>query len=116
MALSKTHRTRWTARPSCGDCFDSDAVDGRGTAHHWAREIRALGHDVRLVLASYVKPYAKRGKTDTADAKAICEVGASGAFPGIPCCGPRSRRAPCWRVWHGRACGACREGGPSLCG
>jgi transposase len=38
------------------------------------REITALGHEVRLLPASYVKPYVKRGKTDAADAKAICEA------------------------------------------
>ncbi len=45
-----------------------------GTAHYWAREIRALGHDVRLTPASYVKLYVKRGKTDAADAEAIYEA------------------------------------------
>lgn len=43
-------------------------------AHHWARELAALGHEVRLMPASYVKPYVKRGKTDRADAEAICEA------------------------------------------
>ena len=49
-------------------------IEAFGTSHHWAREIRALGHDVRLMPASYVKPYVKRGKTDAADAEAICEA------------------------------------------
>lgn len=49
-------------------------VEARGTADHWAREIRTLGHEVRLMPASYVKPYVKRGKTDAADAEAICEA------------------------------------------
>jgi transposase len=39
-----------------------------------AREITALGHEVRLMPTSYVKPYVKRGKTDAADAEAICEA------------------------------------------
>ncbi|MGA8853590.1 MAG: IS110 family transposase [Christiangramia sp.] len=43
-------------------------------AHHWARELSALGHEVRLMPAAYVKPYVKRGKTDRADAEAICEA------------------------------------------
>jgi transposase len=43
-------------------------------AHHWAREVSALGHEVRLMPAAYVKPYVKRGKTDRADAEAICEA------------------------------------------
>jgi transposase len=49
-------------------------IEACGTAHHWAREIRALGHKVRLIPAAYVKPYVKRGKTDAADAEAICEA------------------------------------------
>ena len=44
------------------------------TAHHWAREIGALGHEVRLMPARYVKAYVKRNKNDAADAQAICEA------------------------------------------
>jgi len=43
-------------------------------AHFWARELSALGHEVRIMPPSYVKPYVKRGKTDAADAEAICEA------------------------------------------
>ena len=43
-------------------------IEACGTAHYWARQIRALGHEVRLMPASYMKPYVKRGKTDAADA------------------------------------------------
>ena len=49
-------------------------IEACSTAHHWAHEITALGHQVRLMPASYVKPYVKRGKTDAADAEAICEA------------------------------------------
>jgi transposase len=49
-------------------------IDACGTAHHCARKIRALGHEVRLMPASYVKAYVKRGKTDAADAEAVCEA------------------------------------------
>ena len=49
-------------------------MEACGSAHHWGREIRNLGHNVRLMPASYVKPYVKRGKTDAADAEAICEA------------------------------------------
>ena len=49
-------------------------MEACGTAHHWAREIAALGHTVKLMPAAYVKPYVKRGKTDAADAEAICEA------------------------------------------
>jgi transposase len=49
-------------------------IEACGTAHPWAREIRKLGHKVRLMPASCVKPYVQRGKTDAADAEAICEA------------------------------------------
>ena len=49
-------------------------MEACATSHHWARELKALGHDVRLMPASYVKPYVKRNKNDAADAAAICEA------------------------------------------
>jgi len=47
-------------------------MEACGGAHHWARELMRLGHDVRLIPPSYVKPFVWRGKTDSADAEAIC--------------------------------------------
>ena len=52
----------------------SVGMEACATAHFWARELRALGHDVRLMPAQYVKAYLKRGKNDAADAAAICEA------------------------------------------
>jgi transposase len=49
-------------------------IEACATAHHWARELTALGHNVRLMPPSYVKPYVKRNKTDAADAEAIAEA------------------------------------------
>lgn len=49
-------------------------IEACATAHYWARELRALGHEVRLMPPAYVKPYIKRGKNDAADAEAICEA------------------------------------------
>jgi transposase len=49
-------------------------MEACATAHHWAREITALGHEVRLMPPRYVKPYVKRNKNDAADAEAICEA------------------------------------------
>ena len=49
-------------------------LEACGGSHYWAREIAALGHDVRLIPPVYVKPYVKRGKTDAADAEAISEA------------------------------------------
>jgi len=50
------------------------AMEACGSAHHWARELTALGHEVRLIPPQYVKPYVKRGKNDRNDAEAICEA------------------------------------------
>ena len=49
-------------------------IEACATAHHWARELSRLGHQVKLIPPSYVKAYVKRGKTDAADAEAICEA------------------------------------------
>ena len=49
-------------------------IEACGTGHYWAREITVLGHQAKLMPASYVKPYVKRGKTDATDAEAICEA------------------------------------------
>ena len=49
-------------------------MEACATAHHWARELMELGHDVRLMPPAYVKPYVRRGKNDAADAAAICEA------------------------------------------
>jgi transposase len=49
-------------------------MEACATAHHWAREITALGHKVKLMPAHYVKAYVKRGKSDAAEAEAICEA------------------------------------------
>lgn len=49
-------------------------VEACGTAHHWARTLVAMGHEVRLIPPSYVKAYVKRGKSDALDAEAICEA------------------------------------------
>ncbi len=49
-------------------------VEACATAHHWARTLMAMGHEVRLMPPSYVKGYVKRGKSDALDAEAICEA------------------------------------------
>ncbi len=49
-------------------------IEACGAAHHWARELTALGHQVVLLPPQYVKPYVKRNKNDAADAEAICEA------------------------------------------
>jgi transposase len=49
-------------------------IEACASAHHWSRQLQALGHTVRLMPPSYVKPYVKRQKNDATDAKAICEA------------------------------------------
>lgn len=49
-------------------------LEACGSAHYWGRELSRLGHQVRLIPPSYVKPYVKRQKNDMADAEAICEA------------------------------------------
>ena len=49
-------------------------MEACGSAHYWARELRAMGHDVRLMPPAYVKPYVKRGKNDALDAAAVGEA------------------------------------------
>lgn len=49
-------------------------IEACGSAHHWARKLATLGHDVRLIAPQFVKPYVKSNKTDAADAQAICEA------------------------------------------
>lgn len=49
-------------------------MEACASAHHWARVIAALGHEVRLVPTKTVKAYVQRGKNDALDAAAICEA------------------------------------------
>ena len=61
--------TYFTSLPPC-----LVGMEACATAHFWARELRSLGHEVRLMPPQYVKAYVKRGKNDAADAAAICEA------------------------------------------
>jgi transposase len=59
----------FTQLPSC-----LVGMEACASAHHWARELTKLGHSVRLIPPSYVKPFVRRGKNDAIDAEAICEA------------------------------------------
>lgn len=60
----------FAAQPKC-----LVALEACGGAHHWARELMRMGHDVFWLIApAYVKPFVKRQKNDAADAEAICEA------------------------------------------
>src|SRR5262249_40698394 len=49
-------------------------MEACASAHYWARELKKLGHDVRLMHAKDVKAYVKRNKNDAVDAAACCEA------------------------------------------
>src|SRR5215472_3280513 len=49
-------------------------IEACATGYYWARELIALGHEVKLMPPAYVKAYVKRNKNDAADAEAICEA------------------------------------------
>lgn len=58
-------------------------MEACGTAHYWSREIKKLGHTVKLMPPAYVKAYLKRGKHDAADAEAICEAVSRPSMRGV---------------------------------
>jgi len=50
------------------------AMEACGTSHYWARELRKLSHEVRLIAPQFVRPFVKTNKNDAADAAAIWET------------------------------------------
>ena len=59
-------------------------MEACGPAHHRAREIGALGHEVGLIPPAYARPFAKRGKSDAIDAKAVCEAASRPSMRFVP--------------------------------
>jgi len=53
-------------------------------AHHWARALRQLGHDARIIAPRFVTPYRRKGKSDNNDAEAICEAVSRPAMHFVP--------------------------------
>lgn len=66
-------------------------IEACASSHHWARELRALGHEVKLMPPAYVKPYVKRQKNDAADAEAICEAVQRPSMRFVPIKAPESQ-------------------------
>ncbi len=66
-------------------------IEACATAHHWARELAALGHEVKLMPPAYVKAYVKRVKNDAADAEAICEAVARPSMRFVPVKSPEQQ-------------------------
>ena len=65
-------RLSQAAWPGLSPCLVG--LEAGSGAHHWAREIARLGHDVRLMPPQFVRPYVKTNKNDAADAEACCEA------------------------------------------
>jgi transposase len=73
-ALKREQFLGWCERLPVGCVV---AMEACSSAHHWARRLRALGLDPRLIAANFVTPYrmeGRSGKNDAADAAAICEA------------------------------------------
>jgi len=62
-------------------------IEACASAHHWARELQALGHTAKLMPPAYVKPYVKRHKNDAADVRRSARPS-----PGRTCGSSRPRR------------------------
>ena len=63
-------------------------IEACASSHFWSRELRALGHTVRLMPPAYVKPYVKRQKNDAADARLFAKRSPE------PTCGLCQQRHP----------------------
>jgi transposase len=68
-------------------------MEACATSHHWARELRKFGHEVKLIPPSYVKAYVRRQKNDAADAAAICEAVARPSMRFVPVKTPEQQAA-----------------------
>jgi transposase len=73
-------------------------IEACASSHHWARELMALGHDVRLMPPAYVKPYVKRHKNDAMDAEAICEAVQRPSMRFVPVKTPEQQAGLMWAV------------------
>ena len=62
----------WLRDEVARDC--EIGMEACGGAHHWARQLQALGFTVKLIAPQFVKPYVKSNKNDARDAEAICEA------------------------------------------
>lgn len=60
------------------------ALEACAASHHWARKLTAFGHEVKLIAPQLAKPYVKRGKSDAADAEALCEAASRPTMRFVP--------------------------------
>jgi transposase len=59
-------------------------MEACGSAHHWGRELQAMGHRVSLLHPGDVARYRDGNKTDRADAKALLEAARNAAIDRVP--------------------------------
>lgn len=57
------------------------AMEACASSHHWGRELRTLGHDIKLIPPQYVRPYVRGNKNDYNDARAIAEAATRSSMP-----------------------------------
>jgi len=69
-SLVRAELVRFLARRTPGIV----AMEACGSAHHWARTLQSVGHEVKLIATQFVRPFVKTNKTDSADAQAIWEA------------------------------------------
>ena len=69
------------------------ANEACGASHHWARLLHLFGHTVKLIPPQWVKPYAKRNKTDAAGAEALCEAMSRPTMRFVPVKSPEQQAA-----------------------
>lgn len=81
------------------------AMEACSGAHHWARRLKALGHDVRLIAPQYVKAFVKTNKNDAADAEAICVAALQ---PGMRFVSPKNTEQQGVMALHALRAGAMR--------
>ena len=83
-AFKRDQFLAWCAQLPAGCLVGMEACS---SAHHWARKLRALGLDARLIAANFVTPYrmeGKNGKNDATDAAAICEAASRPSMRFVP--------------------------------
>jgi transposase len=83
-AFKRDHFFAWCTQLPAG-CLV--AMEACSSAHHWARKLRAIGLDARLIAANFVTPYrmeGKSGKNDATDAAAICEAASRPSMRFVP--------------------------------
>lgn len=73
------------------------AMEACGGAHHWARTLRHLGHEVKLLPAKHVRPFVLRDKTDARDAQAIWVAAQQPHIRAVPV---KSEQQQAWLALH----------------